>query len=81
MSDFWSYEEAATRYGLFNGQEGGSGRANVTLDENQKVAFIKIYEISTVPDINEILDFQRIFKLTRMIKHGERSWRSFSAAN
>jgi peroxiredoxin len=62
VSDFWPHGRVARQYGLFNDQEGVSGRANIILDENQKIIFVKIYEISMVPDINEILDFLRELK-------------------
>jgi len=56
ISDFWPHGEVARSYGLFRKKEGFSERANVIIDEDQKVVFIKIYEISQLPDISEILD-------------------------
>lgn len=34
-----------------------TGRANIVIDETQKVAFFKVYEIKVLPDIHEIADF------------------------
>ena len=59
VSDFWPHGGVAKSYGLFREHDGFSERANVIIDENQKVVFIKVYEISQLPDINEILDFLR----------------------
>jgi hypothetical protein len=30
-------------------------RANIIVDEKGKVAWVKVYEISTLPDINEVI--------------------------
>jgi peroxiredoxin len=57
LSDFWPHGEVAKRYGLFLEDKGVSARANVLIDETQKVVFVKIYEISTLPDITEIIEF------------------------
>lgn len=57
LSDFWPHGETAQKYGLFREKEGFSERANVILDENGKVIWIKVYEISQLPDINEVIDF------------------------
>ena len=57
LSDFWPHGEVAKSYGLFREKDGFSERANVIIDEEQKVVFVKVYEISQLPDINEILVF------------------------
>jgi peroxiredoxin len=57
LSDFWPHGEVSRAYGLFREQDGFSERANVILDENQKVVFLKIYPTSQLPDIEEILKF------------------------
>jgi peroxiredoxin len=57
LSDFWPHGEVAKKYGLFREKEGFSERANVVVDENGRVVFMKVYEISTLPDIEEILRF------------------------
>ena len=38
-------------------KDGFSERANIIIDENGKIIFIKIYPIKEVPDLNEIFDF------------------------
>jgi peroxiredoxin len=59
LSDFWPHGGVAQDYGLFREKDGFSERANVIIDADQKVVFVKVYEISQLPDINEILDFLR----------------------
>jgi peroxiredoxin len=57
LSDFWPHGEVAKLYTLFKEKEGFSERANIIIDENQIINFVKIYDISELPDINEIIDF------------------------
>lgn len=57
LSDFWPHGDVAGKYGLFLEDRGISGRANVIIDENRKVVFVKEYDIPQLPDINEILEF------------------------
>ncbi|MFC1979102.1 redoxin domain-containing protein [Chloroflexota bacterium] len=56
LSDFWPHGEVAAAYGIFRGKNGFSERANIILDVDHKAAFIKIYEISKLPDITEIIE-------------------------
>jgi peroxiredoxin len=55
LSDFWPHGAVAKAYGLFREHAGSSERANVIVDEKGKVAWVKVYEISTLPDINEVI--------------------------
>jgi len=55
LADFWPHGEVARLYGIFREKEGFSERANIILDERGRVVFVKIYEISQLPDINEII--------------------------
>jgi peroxiredoxin len=55
LADFWAHGYVAKLYGIFREKEGFSERANIIVDENGKIAFFKIYEISQLPDIEEIL--------------------------
>lgn len=57
LSDFWPHGAVAKSFGIFREKEGFSDRANIIIDENQKIVFIKIYEISQLPDIDEIMNF------------------------
>jgi len=57
LADFWPHGGVAKQYGIFREEGGFSERANIIVDEDQKVAFIKIYEIPQLPDIEEIIEF------------------------
>ena len=56
LSDFWPHGEAAKAYGIFREKGGTSERANIIVDKNGKIAFVKVYEISQLPDIAEIME-------------------------
>ncbi|MEO0094011.1 MAG: peroxiredoxin [candidate division WOR-3 bacterium] len=56
LSDFWQHGAVAKLYGIFRENEGFSERANIIIDENQKVIFVKVYPIPEVPDIKEIIN-------------------------
>jgi peroxiredoxin len=55
LSDFWPHGKVAGLYGIFREKEGVSERANIIIDENSKVVFVKVYPISQFPDIIEII--------------------------
>ena len=59
LSDFWPHGKVARAYGLFRKDDGISERANVIIDEKGTVAFIKVYPIGKLSDIDEILDVLR----------------------
>ena len=56
VSDFFPYAEVTTTYGLFNEENGASKRANVIIDEEGKVQWIKVYGGSELPDVEEVID-------------------------
>jgi peroxiredoxin len=62
LSDFWPHGEVAKLYGIFRDRNGFSERANIVVDENQKVVFFKVYPIRELPDINEIINFLKNLK-------------------
>ncbi len=57
LSDFWPHGEVAASYGIFRENEGISERANIIVDGKGKVVFVKVYPISNLPDIEEIIRF------------------------
>ena len=59
LSDFWPHGDVAKSYGIFREKDGFSERANIVLDETQKVIFAKTYPISQLPEIEEILKLLR----------------------
>jgi peroxiredoxin len=59
LCDFWPHGRVATAYGIFRDANGFSERSNIIIDENQRVIFVKIYPVHSVPDIREIIAFLR----------------------
>ncbi len=55
LSDFWPHGEVASAHGIFREKEGVSERANIIIDEEQKVIFFKVYPGHELPDIAEII--------------------------
>lgn len=55
LSDFWPHGDMAKRYGLFIEKAGISGRANILIDEDGKIEWIRVYEIPEIPDIEEVI--------------------------
>lgn len=56
VSDFFPYAEVTKTYGLFNEENGASKRANVIIDEEGKVQWVKVYGGSELPDVEEVID-------------------------
>ncbi|MBU0497828.1 MAG: redoxin domain-containing protein [Candidatus Thermoplasmatota archaeon] len=57
LTDFWPHGAVAQLYNIFREHAGTSERANIIIDEHQNIAFNKIYPISQLPDIKEIIQF------------------------
>ena len=57
LCDFWPHGNIAQAYGIFREANGFSERANIIVDGDQKVMFIKVYPVHSVPDISEIVSF------------------------
>ena len=57
LSDFWPHGAVAKSYGIFRENAGTSERANIMIDEKGTVVFVKVYEISQLPDIEEVIAF------------------------
>jgi peroxiredoxin len=57
LCDFWPHGKVALAYGIFRDANGFSERANIIVDGDQKVLFIKVYPVHSIPDINEIISF------------------------
>ena len=56
LADFWPHGKVATDYGIFREQDGYSERANIIIDENGKVMWVKVYPSAQLPDINEVIN-------------------------
>jgi peroxiredoxin len=59
LSDFWPHGKTAEIYNIFRNKDGFSERANILINKKGKIEFIRIYELSELPDINEILTILR----------------------
>ncbi len=57
LSDFWPTGAVVKSYGLFREKHGTAQRANVIVDGKGKVAWVKVYEVASLPDVNEVLTF------------------------
>ncbi len=57
LSDFWPHGEVAGAYDVFRDAEGFSERANIIIDEDQRVVFARVYPTSQLPDFDEIMEF------------------------
>jgi peroxiredoxin len=57
LADLWPHGDVANKLGILRQKEGFSERANIILDEEGKIIFLKIYDIPEVPDMQEIIDF------------------------
>ena len=55
LADFWPHGKVAELFGIFRDEDGISERANIIIDEDQNIGYVKIYEISKLPDIGEII--------------------------
>ena len=55
LADFWPHGGVAKSLGIFIEDRGISSRANIVVDEDQKVIFVKVYPIKELPDVQEIL--------------------------
>jgi peroxiredoxin len=59
LSDFWPHGEVAKKFNLFRDEGGFSERVNIVINEDQKIELVRFYEISELPDIEEIITFLR----------------------
>lgn len=57
LADFWPHGNLAKKLGILDEQKGVSSRVNILVAENKEILFMKIYELSVVPNIDEITDF------------------------
>jgi peroxiredoxin len=72
LSDFWPHGAVAQQYCLFLEKEGISRRANIIIDEQQTVSFMKNYPVSQLPNIQEILKVLTTKQTTKKPKNPSR---------
>ena len=56
-SDFWPHGKVAQDYGVFIEDKGVSERANIIIDENGIVVWVKVYPKAQLPNLDEIFEF------------------------
>ena len=56
LCDFWPHGRVAQDYGIFIEEFGMSQRANIIIDEKGIVKWVKLYALSELPDIKEVLE-------------------------
>jgi peroxiredoxin len=57
LCDFWPHGKVAQDYGIFRDTNGFSERANILIDRKMNAAFVKVYPVHSVPDIQEVISF------------------------
>ena len=62
LCDFWPHGKVARMYGIFRDSNGFSERANIIVDEHQKIIFVKVYPVHSIPDISEIISFLKNYR-------------------
>lgn len=55
VSDFWPHGKVASDYGIFHEEFGMSERANILIDEKGYVKWVKVYPMSQLPDLEEVI--------------------------
>ncbi|HEY5563807.1 MAG TPA: redoxin domain-containing protein [Clostridiaceae bacterium] len=56
LADFWPNGKVAKDYGIFIEDKGISERANIIVNENGIVSWVKVYRpMSQLPDLNEVI--------------------------
>lgn len=55
LSDYNPLGEVARAYGIFYEEFNASKRANILIDEEGIVEWVKVYEMSEIPDFKEVL--------------------------
>ncbi|WP_292521639.1 redoxin domain-containing protein [Methanoculleus sp.] len=56
LADFWPHGEVAQMYDVFDSVKGYSRRANIVVDEFLRIIFVGEYLVTTVPDMQDVLD-------------------------
>lgn len=59
LSDFWPHGRMSRLYGLFREKDGFSQRANVLVDEDRRISYVKVYESGEMPVMQDVLRFIR----------------------
>jgi peroxiredoxin len=55
LSDFWPHGHVAKMFDIFREKDGFSERANIILNQDLEIIWKKIYAITELPDMDEVL--------------------------
>ncbi len=56
LCDFWPHGKMIKDYRIFREEDGFSERTNIIVDPEGNIAFIKVYPIGELPDMDEIIE-------------------------
>ena len=56
LSDYNPLGKIAKAYGIFYDELNASKRANILINKEGKVEWVKVYELSEIPDFKEVLE-------------------------
>ncbi|NLW20907.1 MAG: redoxin domain-containing protein [Clostridiales bacterium] len=56
LSDFYPHGALAKELGIFLEELGASGRANILVDEQGVIQWVKVYDVPQLPDIEEVFE-------------------------
>ena len=56
LSDFWPHGGVAKKYGVFREEDGLTQRSIFVVDEKGEIAFARVYEMTELPDIKEVIE-------------------------
>jgi alkyl hydroperoxide reductase subunit AhpC len=55
LADFWPHGQVAKTYGVLREEDGLAQRSVFIVDDNGKIAFSKMYQLTELPDIDEVV--------------------------
>jgi len=61
LADFHPKGKLARRLGVYVKEEGFSGRANILLNEKRRVLWAKVYKLTELPDLDEVISAVKKF--------------------
>ncbi|NLX82251.1 MAG: redoxin domain-containing protein [Clostridiales bacterium] len=56
LADFYPHGQVAKEQGLFLEELGASGRANIIIDEQGVVQWVKVYPVPELPNLDEVIE-------------------------
>ena len=56
LADFWPHGNLAQKLGIFREEDGISERANMIVDKQGSIRWMKVYPIGDLPDLDEVFE-------------------------